>query len=480
MDADVIVVGGGLAGLVACAELTAAGHRVVLVEQENAANLGGQAFWSFGGLFLVDTPEQRRWGIRDSAELAWQDWQGSAQWDRLGDEDRWGARWGEAYVAFAAGEKRAWLRQQGVRLTPLVGWAERGDGRAGGHGNSVPRFHLPWGTGTGVSGPFAAKARAAAAAGLLELRFRHRVDGLVVDGGAVTGVRGAVLAHDEAPRGVASNRDEVGEFALTARAVVLTTGGIGANHDLVRRLWPARLGTPPRRMLTGVPAHVDGRMLGIAEDAGASVVNKDRMWHYTEGVANWDPIWAGHGIRILPGPSSMWFDALGRRLPAPGIPGHDTLGTLRLLRTDPGIAGLRPLLVRRLAADRGEGVRALRLRAEPRPHEPRLAAAAPHAPGSRPDPARRGVRAARARLRRRGRPVLARGRDEPDRAGGAPRPRADRAADPGARRRGREPVHEGRAAAEHPQRPTGAQRPVHPRRRRRTASSTRPPVRSSR
>jgi hypothetical protein len=338
MDADVIVVGGGLAGLVACAELTAAGRRVLLVEQENAANLGGQAFWSFGGLFLVDTPEQRRWGIRDSAELAWQDWRGSAQWDRQDDEDRWAEAWGEAYVAFAAGEKRSWLREQGVRLTPLVGWAERGDGRAGGHGNSVPRFHLPWGTGTGVSGPFAAKARTAAGSGLLDPRFRYRVDSLIVDGGAVTGVRGALLAPDDAPRGVASNRDEIGEFELTARAVVLTTGGIGANHELVRRLWPERLGAPPRRMLTGVPAHVDGRMLGIAEDAGARVVNKDRMWHYTEGVANWDPIWAGHGIRILPGPSSMWFDALGRRLPAPGIPGHDTLGTLRLLRTDPDVA----------------------------------------------------------------------------------------------------------------------------------------------
>jgi predicted oxidoreductase len=339
MDADVLVIGGGIAGLVAAAELTAAGRSVLLVEQEGAANLGGQAHWSFGGLFLVDSPEQRRWGIHDSQELAWQDWRNSAQWDRLDDEDRWGARWGEAYVAFAAGEKRSWLRQQGLRLTPLVGWAERGDGREGGHGNSVPRFHLPWGTGTGVSGPFAEKARAAAEAGLLGFRFRHRVDALVVEGGVVTGVRGAVLAADPAPRGVASSRDVVGEFVLTAQAVVLATGGIGANHELVRAMWPARLGTPPATMLTGVPAHVDGRMLAIAEAAGARVVNKDRMWHYTEGIANWDPIWAGHGIRILPGPSSVWFDALGRRLPAPGLPGHDTLGTLRLLRSDPALAG---------------------------------------------------------------------------------------------------------------------------------------------
>jgi len=341
MDADVIIVGGGLSGLVASHELVRAGKRVLIVDQENAANLGGQAFWSFGGIFLVDSPMQRRLGVKDSFELAWQDWQGSAGWDRLdGDlpEDAWAQKWGRAYVEFAAGEKRRWLHEQGVRFTPIVGWAERGDLTAGGHGNSVPRFHVPWGTGTGISEPFADKARAAAATGAVAFRFRHRVDALVFDGGQVTGVRGAVLAPDDAPRGVASNRDEVGEFTLTAQAVVLATGGIGGDHDRVRAWWPERLGTPPRRMVTGVPAHVDGRMLDIAARQGVRLVNRDRMWHYTEGLQNWDAIWPGHGIRILPGPSSMWFDARGRRLPAPGLPGYDTLGTLRILRTTPDIA----------------------------------------------------------------------------------------------------------------------------------------------
>lgn len=341
MDADVIVVGAGLAGLVAADELVRAGRRVLVVDQENAANLGGQAFWSFGGIFLVNSPQQRRLRVKDSFDLAWQDWQGSAGWDRLEGEhpqDEWAARWGRAYVEFAAGEKRTWLEAHGVRFTPLVGWAERGDGRAGGHGNSVPRFHVPWGTGTGISEPFADRARAAAATGRLSFAHRHRVDGLVVEDGAVTGVHGAVLAPDDAARGVTSNRTVVREFALTARAVVLATGGIGANHALVRRNWPARLGTPPRQMITGVPAHVDGRMLEIAERAGVRLVNADRMWHYTEGVRNWDPIWPDHGIRILPGPSSMWFDALGRRLPVPGLPGYDTLGTLKLLRATPDLA----------------------------------------------------------------------------------------------------------------------------------------------
>ncbi len=338
MDADVIVVGGGLAGLVAAHELHRAGRRVLILDQENAANLGGQAYWSLGGLFLVDTPMQRRTGIRDSFELAWQDWQGSAGWDRLTGahpEDEWAARWGRAYVEFAAGEKLSWLQSLGVRFTPIVGWAERGAGRADGHGNSVPRFHLPWGTGTGISEPFADRARAAAAGGGLRFAFRHRVDGLVVEAGTVTGVRGSVLADDDAARGVASNRDVVGEFELSARAVIIASGGIGGDHERVRRSWPSRLGTPPATMITGVPASVDGRMIEIAEASGARVVNSDRMWHYVEGVTNFDPIWPGHGIRILPGPSSMWFDALGRRLPNPGVPGHDTLATLRILRTDP-------------------------------------------------------------------------------------------------------------------------------------------------
>lgn len=337
--ADVIVVGAGLAGLVATHELTSRGKKVAVIDQENAANLGGQAFWSFGGLFLVDTPEQRRMGIKDSFELAWNDWQGSAAFDRIEDEDSWAVKWARAYVEFAAGEKRSWLQTHDISYLPTVGWAERGDLRADGHGNSVPRFHVAWGTGTGVVKPFVDSALAAAERGLVTFLHRHRVDELVFTDGAVTGVSGAVLAPDDAPRGAPSNRDEVGEFTLNAGAVVITTGGIGGNHDIVRRYWPARMGTPPTSMITGVPEYVDGRMLDIAASSGVRLVNRDRMWHYTEGVQNWDPIWPLHAIRILPGPSSMWFDALGRRLPAPYLPGYDTLGTLRYLRATPEIAG---------------------------------------------------------------------------------------------------------------------------------------------
>jgi predicted oxidoreductase len=326
VETDVVVVGAGLAGLVATAELADAGKRVILLDQEPETSLGGQAWWSFGGLFLVDSPEQRRLRVRDSLELARQDWLGTAGFDR--EEDHWPRQWAEAYLQFAAGEKRAWLREQGVGFFPIVGWAERGGYTATGHGNSVPRFHIVWGTGPGIVAPFERRVRAAAEAGRVQLRFRHRVSELVVTGGAVTGVRGAVLEPSTVARGEASSRTEVGSFEIAAQAVVVTSGGIGGNHDLVRRNWPARLGPVPKRLLSGVPAHVDGQMLLATEAAGASVVNRDRMWHYTEGVANHSPVWAGHGIRILPGPSSLWLDATGARLPVPLFPGFDTLGTL--------------------------------------------------------------------------------------------------------------------------------------------------------
>ncbi|WP_460467028.1 FAD-binding dehydrogenase [Calidifontibacter terrae] len=341
MDADVIVVGAGLAGLVATGELVAAGRKVLVIDQENEANLGGQAWWSFGGIFLIDSPEQRRMGVKDSLDLAWQDWQGSAQWDRLSDdkdEDHWAKQWGRAYVEFAATIKREYLTSRGVKFTPLVGWAERGDGRALGHGNSVPRFHVPWGTGTGIAAPFIDAARAGAAKGLVTFAFRHRVDELIVENGAVTGVRGRQLAPSDTARGEASNRDEVADFELRAQAVVVSSGGIGGNHDLVRKFWPDHLGTPPREMLTGVPAYVDGRMIDITERAGGRLVNRDRMWHYVEGIRNWDPIWPNHAIRILAAPSTLWFDALGRQLPAPFFPSYDTIGTLRHLRTAPDLA----------------------------------------------------------------------------------------------------------------------------------------------
>ncbi|MES4990172.1 FAD-binding dehydrogenase [Agrobacterium radiobacter] len=327
---DVIVVGAGLAGLVAATEAVERGFSVCVVDQEGEQNLGGQAFWSLGGLFFVDSPEQRRMRVRDSIDLARQDWFGSAGFDR--PEDYWPRRWAEAYLDFAAGEKREWLHRMGMRWFPVVGWAERGGSLAHGHGNSVPRFHVTWGTGPGVLAPFVKKAKAMAATGRLTFRFRHRVDRLEVADGRVTGISGAVLAADPVQRGQESSREEQGDFTFSAATVIVSSGGIGGNQELVRRNWPVeRLGEPPASMVCGVPAHVDGRMIAITETAGGAVINRDRMWHYTEGVKNHDPIWPGHGIRILPGPSSFWCDADGNRLAAPAMPGFDTLGTLKML-----------------------------------------------------------------------------------------------------------------------------------------------------
>lgn len=325
-DADVIVVGAGLAGLAATAELADAGRRVLLIDQEPEGSIGGQAFWSLGGLFLVDSPEQRRARIRDSFELAWQDWLGSAAFDR--PEDEWPRRWARAYVEFAAGEKRDWLYAMGIRFLPSPGWAERGGKSGSGHGNSVPRFHLTWGTGPGVLEPFVRRVRAAQERGLVVFAFRRRVDEIFLAGGEIDGVSGSVLAPDPIERGQDSSREVIGEFSVGAQAVLLSTGGIGHNFDLIRRNWPERLGPAPEHLISGVPAHVDGRMLGIAERAGANLIGRDRMWHYVEGVSNWNPIWSHHGIRILPGPSSLWLDATGKRLPVPLFPGFDTLATL--------------------------------------------------------------------------------------------------------------------------------------------------------
>jgi len=322
----VIIIGSGLSGLVTAYEATSAGKSVLMLDQETEANLGGQAFWSFGGLFFVDSPQQRTMGIRDSYALAAQDWEGTASFDRK--EDYWPRQWATAYLQFAAKEKYKYVSDLGMRFFPIVGWAERGCGSATNHGNSVPRFHITWGTGTGVVRPFVDKAYEAQKRGLLTFKFRHRVTKLVVENNRIVGVEGDILATDDKKRGEKTNRDIIGQFHFRGVHIVIASGGIGANLELVKKNWPSRLGPAPKHMVCGVPDYVDGKMIGVAEQAGAHVINKDRMWHYTEGLKNWSPIWSNHGIRILPGPSSIWLDATGNRLPAPFLPGFDTLGTL--------------------------------------------------------------------------------------------------------------------------------------------------------
>jgi predicted oxidoreductase len=323
MDSDVIVVGAGLAGLVVAHELAAADRSVIMLDSEPLDSVGAQAYWSLGGLFMVNSPEQRLLRIHDSEHLALADWLGSAAFDR--GEDYWPRRWAEAYVHFASGEQRNWLRGLGVRWFPIVQWAERGGYAAPGHGNSVPRFHIIWGTGPALVEPF---ARNVMHSQRVRIRSRHRVTSLELDGSGVR-VSGEILEPTDVPHGVRTSRNAVGAFSFSAQAVVVASGGIGGNFDLVRQNWPASWGSPPQHMIAGVPDYVDGSMLGITEAVGGRVINIDRMWHYPEGILNHSPIWSHHGIRILAGPSSLWLDARGQRFPVPLFPGFDALGALR-------------------------------------------------------------------------------------------------------------------------------------------------------
>lgn len=328
-----VIIGHGLAGLVAAYELTQRGVHVTIIDQESRANLGGQAFFSLGGLFCVNSRAQRRRGIKDSRALAMRDWLGTARFDRLDTDDRWPRQWAEAFVNFATDELEDYVGKLGLGFI-IVGWAERGDGTAEGHGNSVPRFHLTWGTGPEVVRVFLEPVLAAERKGLVTFKHRHMVDKLVVDdNGRAVGLSGRILKQDDGtPRGQPTSREVVDTFSIDdAACVLVASGGIGGNVELVKKAWPLdRLGPKvPENFVVGVPAHVDGRMMGIAEDAGAHMVNQDRMWHYTEGLQNWDPIWPSHGIRVLPAPSSLWLDATGKRLPPFLYPGSDTLATLK-------------------------------------------------------------------------------------------------------------------------------------------------------
>lgn len=330
LSADVIVIGHGLAGLVATHELSNAGKTVLLIDQQGPADFGGQAYWSFGGLFMVNTPEQRLCGIRDSRELAWQDWLGSAQFSD-GDDDYWAREWAWRYVDFAAGEKRRWLRGLGWRAFPLPGWPERGGHGALGSGNSVPRFHITWGTGPGLVEVFARRVVDAESRGLVRRLFRHRVDGLDVTDGRVTGVHGTVLEPSPAKRGEAGTTTEIGDFTAAAATVLVATGGVGGNPTMVRELFTDSFGTYPDGMLCGNPAYVTGSMLAVAKKAGAKIANENRLWFYPDGVANIDPIWPNHGIHVTAGPSALWLDGAGKRLPPPLYPNFDTVGAVKFV-----------------------------------------------------------------------------------------------------------------------------------------------------
>lgn len=331
MQKNIYIIGSGLSGLVAATELLKKGYTITMLDQEPRQAIGGQAYWSFGGLFLVNSKIQRRLGVKDSYELALNDWFGTAQFDRLETEDFWSKKWAEAYVHFATYEKEAYLKSMGIKLTPMLGWAERGGSLANGHGNSVPRFHITWGTGPGLINPFVDYVLKKEKEGKFRLLTRHQVTNIDIHNNQIKGISGNILEPSDVNRGEPSSRKIIDTFTYDVDNFVISTGGIGANQDMIKKNWPKRLGTPPNYMIQGVPDSTDGKMIELSESLGVNIVNKDCMWHYTEGIHNHSPIWTKHGIRIIPGPSSIWLDAKGNRMSAPDFPGFDTLHSLETI-----------------------------------------------------------------------------------------------------------------------------------------------------
>jgi predicted oxidoreductase len=314
--ADVVIIGAGITGLVTALELLDNGCSVLLLDRCQPHELGGLAREAFGGTFMVDTREQRRSGIEDSFELAWEDWQRIAGFD---DGDVWPRRWAEQYVARARDEVGGWLKRYGVWFFPVVNWAERG---VYGDGNSVPRFHLCWGCGQGmVDGVWGAIEKHSRRSSL-DLRFRSRVDALVESKGAVTGVR-VVPEDGGAP------------YEVAADDVVIAAGGIGGNLDIVRKHWPEDMGSPPEHLLMGSHYYADGAMHAEVERVGGNVTHLDRMWNYADAVRHPKPRRAAHGVKLIPPRSGLALDPGGRRYgPVPVMPTFDAHYALKRMCED--------------------------------------------------------------------------------------------------------------------------------------------------
>lgn len=311
---DVVVVGAGIAGLVAALELLEHGRDVVLLDRCHPEELGGLAREAFGGMFMVDTPEQRRSGIADTHELALEDWLRTAEFD---PGDVWPRRWAEQYVARARDEVGGWLKTHGVRFFPAVNWAERG---VYGDGNSVPRFHLTWGTGKALVDAVWGAIQGHPRRGSLDLRFRARVSELLRDGDRVTGCRVAPEDGDA-------------EYELPAGAVVIAAGGVGGNLDIVRREWPADLGDAPKSILMGSHYYADGAMHEEVERVGGNVTHLSRMWNYADAVRHPEPRRPLHGLKLIPPRSGLLLEPNGRRYgPVPVMPTFDNYYALERMR----------------------------------------------------------------------------------------------------------------------------------------------------
>jgi hypothetical protein len=317
-QADVIVIGAGIAGLVATLELLRSGHTVLLADRCAASELGGLAREAFGGMFMVDSREQRRSRIADSERLALEDWLRVAEFY---PEDDWPRRWAEQYVMRAREDVGDWLRAIGVRFFPVVNWAERGNFS---DGNSVPRFHLTWGTGKALVDAVWKAIETDPRRRALDLRFGTRVSELLERAGRLTGVR--VVPQDGGE-----------EYELWAgKAVLIAAGGIGGNLELVRREWPtAELGNPPREILMGSHYNADGAMHEAVRRLGGNVTHLSRMWNYADAVRHPTPHRERHGVKLIPPRSGVMLDPDGLRYgPVPVMPTFDAYSALERMCED--------------------------------------------------------------------------------------------------------------------------------------------------
>lgn len=305
---DVVIVGGGLAGIVTALEALRAGRSVALVDRDTPERLGGLALWAFGGMALVGTPLQARMKIPDTPETALRDW---VRFGELDADDTLALQWARHYVEHSRAGVYDWLLGEGVKFMPAVNWVERG---RFGEGNSVPRYHIVWGTSRELTRRMVAAMRAAGEAGQgrLTVLHRHRATALDLQQGRPSGV-------------LAVNEETGAEVLLQAPVVVLAMGGINGGHEQTRANWPQDRAIPAT-MLNGAHPYADGRMHHWVADAlGARITRAGEMWNYAAGFPHPFPHFEGHGLSTIPCKSALWLDHSGRRIgPEPLVTGFDT------------------------------------------------------------------------------------------------------------------------------------------------------------
>jgi len=305
-QADAIVVGGGIAGIITALEILDQGKSVVLLDRDKESELGGLARWAFGGMFFVDSPIQRKRGIKDSLDLAMRDWWSFAEFD---EGEFWGKKWAEQFIHHTTPHAYHWLKQYGIKFFPVVHWVERGLLQPG---NSVPRFHLLWGTGYELVRVFGGRLKEQARSGKLQLHFRHRVTDLLTEGKAVTGVRG-------------TNEESGVEFSAGGEVVVIATGGINGSIERLKENWYPAWGSPPEVILNGSHEYAVGDLHNAAGRVNAQVVNLEKQWNYAAGIHHPEPRMPNHGISLVPCKSALWTNYRGKRMgPMPLITAYDT------------------------------------------------------------------------------------------------------------------------------------------------------------